>query len=105
MNQETSKLKITYRQISDLKPYTRNARTHSKRQIRQIADSIKTFGFTNPVLLKADSTIVAGHGRVDAARLLGMNEVPTIQLTLASITPRSASVCNFESLLSLLDWG
>jgi len=76
-----STLEITYRKISDLRPYTRNARTHSKRQIRQIADSIRAFGFTNPVLLKTDSTIIAGHGRVEAARLLEMNEVPTIQLS------------------------
>jgi hypothetical protein len=81
MNQAASTLEITYRKINDLKPYTRNARTHSKRQIRQIADSIKAFGFTNPVLLKTDSTIIAGHGRVEGARLLGMNEVPTIQLS------------------------
>src|SRR5882757_7381546 len=81
MNQTASTLEIAYRKISDLRPYTRNARTHSKRQIRQIADSIKAFGFTNPVLLKTDSTIIAGHGRVEAARLLGMNEVPTIQLS------------------------
>src|SRR5271163_3924315 len=81
MNQELFRLKIAYRQISDLKPYARNARTHSKRQIRQIADSIKALGFTNPVLLKTNSTIIAGHGRVEAARLLGMNEVPTIQLS------------------------
>jgi hypothetical protein len=81
MKQAASALEITYRQINDLKPYTRNARTHSKRQIRQIADSINAFGFTNPVLLKTDSTIIAGHGRVEAARLLGMNDVPTIQLS------------------------
>jgi DNA modification methylase len=76
-----STLEITYRKINDLRPYARNARTHSKRQIRQIADSIKAFGFTNPVLIKTDSTIIARHGRVDAARLLGMDEVPTIQLS------------------------
>jgi hypothetical protein len=76
-----STLEIAYRKIDDLRPYARNARTHSKRQIRQIADSIKAFGFTNPVLIKTDNTIIAGHGRVDAARLLGMDEVPTIQLS------------------------
>ena len=54
----------------------RNARTHSKKQIRQIADSITTFGFTNPVLMDAENTILAGHGRVAAAKLLGMETVP-----------------------------
>lgn len=74
-------MKLHIDRSTNLKPYTRNARTHSKRQIRQIADSINAFGFTNPVLLKTDSTIIAGHGRVEAARLLGMNDVPTIQLS------------------------
>ena len=54
---------------SRLKPWARNARTHSKKQIRQIADSIRTFGFTNPVLIDAANTILAGHGRVEAAKL------------------------------------
>jgi hypothetical protein len=61
-------------------PIRENARTHSKRQIRQIADSIGTFGFTNPVLVDRSGTIVAGHGRVTAAKLLGMKKVPTICL-------------------------
>ena len=55
-----------------LKPWARNARTHSKKQIRQVADSIRTFGFTNPVLIDAEHTILAGHCRVEAAKLLGM---------------------------------
>lgn len=63
-----------------LRPWAKNARTHSKKQIRQIADSIKTFGFTNPVLIDADHTILAGHGRVDAARLIGMDKVPCVRL-------------------------
>lgn len=73
-------LSITYVLIDALKPYPRNARTHTKHQIRQIADSIKTFGFANPVLVDAKSTIIAGHGRVEAAKLLGMIQVPTIPL-------------------------
>jgi len=73
-------LSITYVLIDSLKPYPRNARTHTKHQIRQIANSIKTFGFANPVLVDAKSTIIAGHGRVEAAKLLGMIQVPTIPL-------------------------
>lgn len=63
-----------------LRPWPRNARTHSKKQVRQIADSIRTFGFTSPVLIDAGSTILAGHGRVAAAQQLGLNEVPCVRI-------------------------
>ncbi len=68
-----------------LKPWPRNARTHSRKQIRQIADSIREFGFTNPVLVDRENMILAGHGRVEAARLLGMTSVPCVRLE--SMTP------------------
>ena len=68
-----------------LTPWARNARTHSKKQIRQIADSIRTFGFTNPILIDGKKTILAGHGRVEAAKLIGMTTVPCIRLE--SMTP------------------
>ena len=73
-------LSIIYRAVGDLKPSPHNARTHSKHQIRQIADSIKAFGFTNPVLIDRNNTIIAGHGRVAAAKLLRLSLVPTIRL-------------------------
>lgn len=76
----TNALSVVYLEIQQLNPYPRNARTHSKRQVRQIADSIREFGFTNPVLIDRSRTIVAGHGRVEAAKLLGMRKVPTICL-------------------------
>ncbi len=66
--------------IASLKPARRNPRTHSEKQIRQIADSIETFGFTNPVLIDAGDHVVAGHGRLRAAKLLGMSTVPTLRL-------------------------
>ena len=66
--------------VSALAPYARNARTHSEAQIAQIADSIREFGFTNPVLIDKDNGIIAGHGRVMAAEALGMAEVPCIRL-------------------------
>ena len=75
-----NQLTVTYEEIKNLVPYARNARTHSQRQIRQIADSIRTFGFTNPVLVNRSRMIVAGHGRVQAAKLLGTDKVPTICL-------------------------
>lgn len=69
--------KIEHVAIGDLEPWARNARTHTKKQIRQIAESIGAFGFTNPVLIDERRTILAGHGRVEAAKLLGMGEVPS----------------------------
>ena len=62
--------------VDALRPWARNARTHSKKQVRQIADSIRTFGFTNPVLIDERTRILAGHGRVAAAKLLGLATVP-----------------------------
>jgi ParB/Sulfiredoxin domain len=73
-------LKAHFRPVSDLKPNPRNARTHSKHQIRQIAESIRAFGFTNPVLVDGRDQILAGHGRVEAAKLLGMDRIPTIRI-------------------------
>jgi len=66
--------------ITALRPWKRNARTHSRKQVRQIADSIARFGFTNPVLIDGSATILAGHGRVEAARHLGMERVPCLRL-------------------------
>lgn len=74
------KLSVEYRDVGDLLPYARNSRTHSEEQVAQIAGSIKEFGFTNPVLIDADGGIIAGHGRVMAARKLGLQQVPTIAL-------------------------
>jgi len=80
MTNSLSELAIAYRSIETLSANPHNARTHSKHQIRQIADSLKAFGFTNPVLIDDKSTIIAGHGRVEAAKLLGIALVPTIRL-------------------------
>jgi ParB-like chromosome segregation protein Spo0J len=66
--------------LEDLKPNPRNARTHSKRQIKLIADSVKTFGFVNPILIDKDGMIIAGHGRLTAAKRLGMTEVPALRI-------------------------
>ena len=75
-----TKLKITYKPVTDLIPYARNSRTHSDAQVAQIAASIREFGWTNPVLLDGDNGIIAGHGRVMAAQKLGETQVPTIEL-------------------------
>jgi ParB-like nuclease domain len=89
--------KIEHTPIGRLKPYKNNARTHSKKQIRQIANSIKRFGFTNPVLIDDAGEIIAGHGRVEAAKLLGLTAVPTIRLRRA---PSSSSCNGFMSGIS-----
>jgi len=81
---------ITERAITSLRPYARNARTHSRKQVRQIAASIERFGFTNPVLVSDDGEIVAGHGRVEAAKLLKWKTVPTIALSHLSEAERRA---------------
>jgi len=81
MNKDAfSELTVHYLPIDSLTAYPKNARSHSKIQIRQIAESIKAFSFTNPVLIAGNNTIIAGHGRVAAAKLLGMDRVPTIGL-------------------------
>ena len=74
-------LKLVYRDISVLKSRDRNPRTHTKRQIEQIAESIKAFGFTNPILIDDHNVVVAGHGRLEAAKTLDHKEVPTIRLS------------------------
>ena len=73
-------LVVDYRPISDLLPYARNARTHSETQVALIAGSIREYGFTNPVLVDGGNGIIAGHGRVMAARTLGLARVPVIEL-------------------------
>lgn len=73
-------LEVKYLPTSALQPHPRNARTHSRHQIRQIADSIRAFDFTNPVLVDRNNRIIAGHGRVEAAKLLEMEFVPVICL-------------------------
>jgi DNA modification methylase len=97
-------LSVTYRPVTALAAYPRNARTHSKRQIRQIADSISAFGFTNPILIDAGNTIVAGHGRLLAAQLLGMTDVPTIRLESLTETQIRAYVLADNKLAEKAGW-
>lgn len=95
---------VADRSVASLKPYPRNARVHSKKQIRQIADSIERFGFTNPVLISDDGEIIAGHGRVEAARLLGRKTVPTIALSHLSEAERRAYVLADNKLALNAGW-
>lgn len=95
---------ITERRIASLRPYDRNARTHSKKQIQQIATSISRFGFNNPVLVSDEGQIIAGHGRVEAARLLGWQTVPTIALSHLSERERRAYVLADNKLALNAGW-
>jgi DNA modification methylase len=90
--------------VACLRPYGGNARTHSKKQVRQIADSIRKFGFTNPVLVSDDNEIIAGHGRVDAAKLLGMESVPTLRLSHLDASQRRAYVLADNKLALNAGW-
>ena len=90
--------------LAKLRPYAKNPRTHSKKQIRQIADSIRTFGFTNPVLVSDDDEIIAGHGRVEAARLLQMASVPAVRLSRLSAAQRRAYVIADNKLALNAGW-
>ena len=84
------KIEVIERKIEELIPYARNARTHSDKQIDQIAESIREFGFVNPVLAAEDGTIIAGHGRILAAKTLSMESVPVIELRHLSSKQRQA---------------
>src|SRR3954463_739566 len=76
-----ARLQIDYWPLERLVPFARNARTHSPSQVAEIAGSIRAFGFSNPILVGAQGDVIAGHGRLAAARQLGLVEVPVIVLT------------------------
>jgi len=95
---------IVEHELGSLKAYARNARTHSKKQIKQIASSIERFGFTNPVLVSDSGEIIAGHGRVEAAKLLGWKTVPTLALSHLSEAERRAYVLADNKLALNAGW-
>lgn len=97
-------LKIVVLKIEHIQPRDGNPRTHSKKQIEQIARSIKRFGFTNPVLIDEKSSIIAGHGRFAAAQFLGMTEVPTIRLSGMSEAEIRAYVIADNKLAEKAGW-
>jgi DNA modification methylase len=101
---KTFNAQIEMRRVSSLRPYAGNARTHSKKQIRQIVDSIKRFGFTNPALISDDDEIIAGHGRVLAAKELGMTDIPTVRLSHLSPAERRAYVLADNKLALNAGW-
>lgn len=100
----TEQLQIEYRPLSKLIPYARNARTHSDTQVAMIASSIKEFGWTNPVLVDGENGIIAGHGRILAARLLAIDTVPVIELAHLTEVQRRAYVLADNKLAEAAGW-
>ena len=85
-------LTVTYKRVDELIPYVNNARTHSDDQVTQIASSIKEFGFNNPILTDGENGVIAGHGRLLAAKKLGLETVPTIELSGLSEAQKKAYI-------------
>jgi DNA modification methylase len=102
--EHTATLAVAYLPVADLVPYVSNARTHSDDQVAQIAASIKEFGFTNPILIDGDKGIIAGHGRLQAARKLGLDTVPTIELSGLSDAQRRAYILADNKLALNAGW-
>jgi len=98
------RLEVVYRTIDEIKPDPANARRHSGKQIRKLADSIETFGFNVPVLVDAELNAVAGHARLAACRLLGLAEVPTLCLDHLSPTQLRAFMLADNRLTELAQW-
>jgi ParB-like chromosome segregation protein Spo0J len=97
-------MKITQKKVESLIPYINNSRTHSDEQVAQIAASIKEFGWTNPILVDGDNSIIAGHGRLLAARKLGYKEVPTIELADLTETQKKAYIIADNKLALNAGW-
>jgi DNA modification methylase len=97
-------LKVLTVPVSALKPYARNPRTHSKKQVRQIAASIRTFGWTNPILIDGGRIVIAGHGRLKAAMSLGIDRVPTICISDMTEAQKRAYILADNKLAENAGW-
>jgi len=97
-------MNVEYTLVRELRPYPNNARTHSKKQIKQIAKSIERFGFNNPVLINDQKQIIAGHGRVEAAKQLGVHAVPTVRLSHLGDAEMKAYVLADNKLAEKAGW-
>ncbi len=100
----TFKPKIVMRNPADLRPHPKNARTHSRKQIGQLAQSLEEFGFTNPLLVSDSGEVIAGHGRLAAALHVGLTEVPTIRLSHLSEVQRRAYMLADNQLALNAGW-
>lgn len=97
-------LSVVNHSLSALQPAARNARSHSRKQVQQIAASIREFGFVNPVLVDGDDRVIAGHARIEAAKLLGLTEVPVIRLDHLTPEQKRAYVIADNRLAELSRW-
>ena len=97
-------IKIRKVKVNELLPYARNSRTHSEAQVAQIAASITEFGWTNPILADGDKGIIAGHGRLLAARKLGMDTVPVIELSHLTKAQKQAYIIADNKLALNAGW-
>lgn len=96
-------LNIIYKNIKELKPYKKNAKKHPKEQVEQIANSIKEFGFTQPVIIDKNNCVVAGHGRILGAKKAGLKQVPTV--TLEELTEEQIKAYRLaDNKLNESDW-
>lgn len=98
------KLAVAYVRVDALTPYAKNARTHSEAQIGQLAQSIRKFGWTNPILVDGAKGIIAGHGRLAAAKVLGMTEVPVIELAGLTAAEKRAYILADNKLALNAGW-
>jgi len=104
ISQSVQNMQIEIRAIADLSPYANNPRTHSAKQIKQIAESIQIFGFNNPVLVDDNDTVIAGHGRIEAAKQLGMETVPVVRLSHMTEAQKRAYVIADNKLAENAGW-
>jgi ParB-like chromosome segregation protein Spo0J len=104
MQSTTMQLEITYLRTTSLKPDPRNPRVHTDKQVRQIAQSIESFGFNVPILIDDQQTVIAGHGRLQAARKLGWDTVPTIRLSHLTDAQRTAFLIADNRLTENSSW-
>jgi len=101
---QAARLRIEQRPIGELVPYANNSRKHPKTQIRKIADSLKAFGWTNPIIIDSTGNIICGHGRLEAAKSLGLTQVPTIVLDHLSEADRKAYIIADNALAERASW-
>src|ERR1700755_671602 len=104
MQLSTTPLEITYRHTTSLKPDPRNPRVHTDKQVRQIAQSIQSFGFNVPLLIDDEQKVIAGHGRLMAARKMGWDTVPTIKLGHLTESQRTAFLIADNRLTENSSW-
>lgn len=97
-------MQIVFKNLNELRPYEKNARVHSKKQIERIVNSIKEFGFTNPILIDKTGLIIAGHGRLEAAKILDLKEVPTIALENLTQQQIQAYILADNRIAELSEW-